>query len=152
MAVEPGGSEAIGEGERHGRPRQLWWTWTSSNLEFATIFVGVLAVGAYRMNFWQAVAAIVIGTGLGAAAHGVLSGRGPAHGVPQMVLWAGLVSFLIGLTVSVLLFCNQQKFVGLLARMFPQLGDVTFFVGFLVAGGCYLLLSVRLGVSAWRAA
>lgn len=38
------------------------------------------------MTFWQAVAGIVIGTGLGAIAHYFLSARGPLHGVPQMVL------------------------------------------------------------------
>ena len=42
--------------------------------------------------------------------------------------------------MSVLFFCNQAKFVGYLVRAVPQLGDVTFFVGFLLAGGCYLLL------------
>ena len=86
VAVEPGGNEFIAEADRHGTPRQLFWTWTSPNLEFATIFVGVLAVAAYGMTFWQAVAGIVIGTGLGAIAHYFLSARGPLHGVPQMVL------------------------------------------------------------------
>lgn len=50
------------------------------------------------------------------------------------------MSFLIGLVVSVTLFCNQAKFVGFIAREVPQLGDITFFVGFLIAGGCYLVL------------
>jgi nucleobase:cation symporter-1, NCS1 family len=86
VAVEPGGNEFIAEADRHGRPSQLLWTWASPNLEFATIFVGVLAVAYYGMTFWQAVAGIVIGAGLGALAHGVLSARGPRHGVPQMVL------------------------------------------------------------------
>jgi NCS1 nucleoside transporter family len=86
VAVEPGGNEFIAEADRHGKPRQLFWTWTSPNLEFATIFVGMLAVLAFGMTFWQAVAGIVIGTGLGAAAHYFLSARGPLHGVPQMVL------------------------------------------------------------------
>ncbi|WP_029372938.1 cytosine permease [Mycobacterium sp. UM_WWY] len=85
-AVEPGGNEFIAEADRHGKPRQLFWTWTSPNLEFATVFVGVLAVAYYGMTFWQAVAGIVIGTGLGAIAHYFLSARGPLHGVPQMVL------------------------------------------------------------------
>ena len=49
--------------------------------------------------------------------------------------WAGLVAFLIGLVVSVLLFSNQEKFVGYVAGRCPQLGDITFFVGFLLAGG-----------------
>ena len=86
VAVEPGGNEYIAEADRHGKPSQLFWTWTSPNLEFATIFVGVLAVAFYGMSFWQAVAGIVIGTGLGALAHYFLSARGPLHGVPQMVL------------------------------------------------------------------
>ena len=86
VAVEPGGNEFISEADRHGQPRQLFWTWTSPNLEFATIFVGVLAIAAYGMTFWQAAAGIVVGTGLGAIAHYFLSARGPLHGVPQMVL------------------------------------------------------------------
>jgi len=86
VAVEPGGNEFIAEADRHGKPSQLFWTWTSPNLEFATIFVGMLSVLAFGMNFWQAAAGIVIGTGLGAAAHYLLSARGPLHGVPQMVL------------------------------------------------------------------
>src|SRR5689334_20383066 len=86
MTVEPGGAEFIPLHERHGKPLQLFWTWTSPNLEFATVFVGVLAVAAFGLSFWQAVLAIVIGTAGGALAQGVLSARGPEHGVPQMVL------------------------------------------------------------------
>ncbi|WP_069167596.1 purine-cytosine permease family protein [Nocardia altamirensis] len=86
IAVEPGGNEYIPDEARHGRPRQLFWTWTSPNLEFATIFIGVLAVTAFGMNFWQASLGLAVGVGLGAAAHAVLSARGPVHGVPQMVL------------------------------------------------------------------
>jgi len=86
ITVEPGGAEFIPLHERHGRPLQLFWTWTSPNLEFATVFVGVLAVAGFGMSFWQAVLAIVIGSAGGAAAQAVLSARGPEHGVPQMVL------------------------------------------------------------------
>ncbi|GAA4391158.1 purine-cytosine permease family protein [Tsukamurella soli] len=86
LAVEPGAGEFIPESERHGRPVQLAWTWSSPNLEFATVFVGVLAVTAYGMTFWQAVAAVAIGNLLGSATQGVLSARGPKYGVPQMVL------------------------------------------------------------------
>ncbi len=86
VAVEPGGNERVPDAERHGRPRQLFWTWTSPNLEFATIFVGVLAVSAFGLTFGQAVAAIVLGNALAGISHGILSARGPAAGVPQMVL------------------------------------------------------------------
>jgi NCS1 nucleoside transporter family len=85
-AVEPGGAEFIPLNERHGRPLDLFWTWMSPNLEFATVFVGVLSVLVFRQTFWQAVLAIVVGTALGSVSHGVLSSRGPTAGVPQMVL------------------------------------------------------------------
>ncbi|WP_433468345.1 purine-cytosine permease family protein [Spirillospora sp. CA-128828] len=85
-AVEPGGAGFIPLDQRHGRPRKLFWTWASPNLEFATIFLGVLAVAAFGLTFWQATAAIVAGTALGSVTHGVLSARGPRYGVPEMVL------------------------------------------------------------------
>lgn len=85
-AVEPGGIEFIAEHERHGKPLQLLWTWTSPNLEFATVFVGVLAVSAFGLPFWQAVLALITGSLLGSVTHGLLSARGPGYGVPQMVL------------------------------------------------------------------
>src|SRR3954447_27040106 len=85
-AIEPGGAECIPLAERHGRPTQLFWTWMSPNMEFATIFVGVIAVLYFQQTFGQAVAAIVLGTAVGSATHGILSARGPSMGVPQMIL------------------------------------------------------------------
>ncbi|GGL04145.1 purine-cytosine permease family protein [Mangrovihabitans endophyticus] len=85
-AVEPGGAGFIPLAERHGRPLGLFWTWMSPNLEFATVFVGVISVLYFQQTFAQAVAAIVLGTALGSATHGILSARGPAMGVPQMIL------------------------------------------------------------------
>src|SRR5260370_25503375 len=85
MTVEPGGAEFIPLHERHGKPLQLFWTWTSPNLEFATVFVGVLAVAAFGLTFWQPVLATVIGTAGCAAARGGLSSRSADHGVPQML-------------------------------------------------------------------
>ena len=86
IAVEPGGAEFIALHERHGKPLQLFWTWSSPNLEFATVFVGVLAVALFGLNFWLPVLAFVAGTAAGSLPHAVLSARGPSHGVPQMVL------------------------------------------------------------------
>jgi NCS1 nucleoside transporter family len=84
--IEPGGAEFIPLAERHGAPTKLFWTWMSPNFEFATVFVGVLAVAAFGLNFGQAVASIVLGTVLGSVTMGALSARGPQYGVPQMVL------------------------------------------------------------------
>ncbi len=57
--------------------------------------------------------------------------------------WGGLAAFAIGLVVSVLLFANQEKYVGAVAAAVPALGDVTFFVGFLLAGAAYWVLCRR---------
>src|ERR1700761_672204 len=83
--VEPGGAEFIPLSERHGETRTLFGTWTSPNLEFATVFVGVIAVSFFGQSFWDAVLAIVLGTALGSITHGFLSSRGPGCGVPQMI-------------------------------------------------------------------
>ena len=55
-------------------------------MEFATIFVGVLAVAAFGLNFLQAALGIIVGTAIGAITQGLLSQQGPIYGVPQMVL------------------------------------------------------------------
>jgi NCS1 nucleoside transporter family len=85
IAVEPGGAEFIPLNERHGRPLQLFWTWTSPNMEFATVFVGLLGI-LLGLSFWETFLAIVIGTALGSITQGILSTSGPQYGVPQMVL------------------------------------------------------------------
>src|SRR4051794_6944202 len=84
--IEPGGAGYITDDERHGKPINLFWTWLSPNLEFATIFVGVIAVLFFGLTFWQAVGAIVLGTGLGAFTQVILAARGPELGAPQMIV------------------------------------------------------------------
>ncbi|MGZ4613555.1 MAG: cytosine permease, partial [Kineosporiaceae bacterium] len=54
--------------------------------------------------------------------------------------WAGWISMLVAGVVSILLFSNQQKFVGLLARNHPSLGDLAFEVGFVLAAALYATL------------
>ena len=85
-SIEPGGAEYIPLSERHGKPLQQFWTWVSPNMEFATIFVGIIGVWFFGQSFWMASLAIVAGTALGSLAQGALAARGPLFGVPQMVL------------------------------------------------------------------
>src|SRR5215467_9624916 len=85
-AIEPGGAEFIPLSERHGRPLNQLWTWTSPNLEFATIFVGIIGVWFFGQSFWMATLAVIIGSALGSVSMGFLAARGPLFGVPQMVL------------------------------------------------------------------
>jgi NCS1 family nucleobase:cation symporter-1 len=84
--VEPGGIEPIPSDRRHGSPWQLFATWTSPNLEFATIFVGVIAILYFGLSFWQAVAALLLGNFLGSLSQGFLSTWGPREGLAQMLL------------------------------------------------------------------
>ncbi len=86
IAVEPGGAEFIPLNERHGRPLQLFWTWTSPNMEFATVFVGFIGIVYFGLGFWETVLAVVLGTLLGSITQGILSTSGPQYGVPQMVI------------------------------------------------------------------
>src|SRR5215813_6554625 len=85
-AIEPGGAEFIPLSERHGRPLNQFWTWTSPNLEFATIFVGIIGVWFFGQSFWMATLAILLGSALGSLSMAFLAARGPLFGVPQMVL------------------------------------------------------------------
>jgi len=94
VAVEPGGIEYIPEGERHGHPLDLFWTWMSPNLEFATVFVGVLPIAFFGMGFVDGALAIILGTALGSLTHAILSSWGPKFGVPQMVQSRGAFGFL----------------------------------------------------------
>jgi NCS1 family nucleobase:cation symporter-1 len=92
--VEPGGVEYIALKERHGKPIDLLWTWLSPNLEFATVFIGVIAVAFLGLSLAQAALAIIVGTLLGSITHAVLSSWGPKFGVPMMVESRGAFGFL----------------------------------------------------------
>jgi purine-cytosine permease-like protein len=92
-AVEPGGIEYIPESERHGRPSNLFWTWMSPNLEFATVFVGVIPIAIFGGAFWTTVVALVLGSALGSLTLGILSSWGPKFGIPQMVESRGAFGF-----------------------------------------------------------
>src|SRR5207245_2486681 len=72
----------------------LFWTWLSPNLEFATVFVGVLGVAVFGLSFWETALAILIGSALGSATHFILSSWGPKFGVPMMVESRGAFGFL----------------------------------------------------------
>jgi nucleobase:cation symporter-1, NCS1 family len=53
--------------------------------------------------------------------------------------WAGWLSMAVAGLVAVLLFSNQQQFVGFVARQNASFGDLAFEVGFLLAVGLYAL-------------
>src|SRR2546429_7532578 len=85
-AVEPGGAEFIPLGDRHGTPLQQFWTWVSPNMEFATIFVGIIGVWFFGQSFWMATLAIVLGTATRALSMGAPAAPGPPFCAPPTVL------------------------------------------------------------------
>jgi len=52
--------------------------------------------------------------------------------------WAGPVSMLIGVVVSIVLFSNQTEYVGVVPKHVPSVGDLTFEAGFLITAVIYL--------------
>ena len=84
-SIEINDVSPIPAGERHGKAWHLFTVWSSPNLEFATVFVGALAIG-FGLNIWQGILAVVVGNGLAAITHGIFSTWGPSAGLPQMVL------------------------------------------------------------------
>lgn len=138
--VEPGGVEYIALKERHGKPIQLFFTWLSPNLEFATVFIGVIAVAFLGLNLWEAATAIIVGTALGSISHAVLSSWGPKFGVPMMVESRGAFGFLgnilpaalNGLTASFGWFIvNSVSGAFALQALIPALNNA-FWLAFLV--------------------
>jgi NCS1 family nucleobase:cation symporter-1 len=51
--------------------------------------------------------------------------------------WQGALAMAIGLIVSVWLFASNELYVGYVAFNYPQFGDLTFVVGFVITGVLY---------------
>ena len=75
----------IPEDQRHGRPRDLFTIWFTSNLIPLTILTGALATVTFTLPFWPAVLAILIGNLVGGLFMALHSAQGPRLGVPQMI-------------------------------------------------------------------
>jgi nucleobase:cation symporter-1, NCS1 family len=77
--------EQIPLDQRHGKPRDLFTIWFTSNLMPLTIVTGALATAVFGLNFWSALVAIVVGNLIGAVFMALHSAQGPKLGIPQMI-------------------------------------------------------------------
>jgi NCS1 family nucleobase:cation symporter-1 len=75
----------IPEDQRHGRPRDLFTIWFTSNLIPLAILTGALATVTFTLPFWPAVLAILLGNLVGGLFMALHSAQGPRLGVPQMI-------------------------------------------------------------------
>ena len=60
LRVETHGLDVIGDAERKGTPRTLFWPWFGANVSVLGLSYGSFALG-FGISFWQALAAGVIG-------------------------------------------------------------------------------------------
>ena len=82
--IETHGIDFIAEGERHGRPRELFAVWAASNVTYLYIVIGG-ALTLLGLGVWQALAVLVSGNVFWALV-GLLAISGPASGAPSEVV------------------------------------------------------------------
>ncbi|EYT82778.1 nitrate reductase [Streptomyces sp. Tu 6176] len=82
--VEAHGIDHIPDGERRGRPRELFSVWAAANVNYLSLVVGGALV-LMGLGLWQALAVIVVGNAFWLLT-GVLAVSGPAAGTPSEVI------------------------------------------------------------------
>ncbi|WP_424533168.1 purine-cytosine permease family protein [Sphaerisporangium viridialbum] len=85
LKVEVHGLDVIGDAERKGRPRQLFWPWFGANVSVLGLSYGSFVLG-FGISFWQALAAGVVGILLSFLLCGFVALAGKRGSAPTMVL------------------------------------------------------------------
>jgi NCS1 family nucleobase:cation symporter-1 len=62
----------------------------------------------------------------------------------KLFRWQGLVAMAVGLLVSVWLFSNTALYIGVVATAHPEVGDITFIIGFLITAALYYVFNLDL--------
>ncbi|MFD5102364.1 purine-cytosine permease family protein [Streptomyces albidochromogenes] len=86
--IEVHGIDPIPDGERHGRPRDLFSVWAAANVNYLSLVVGGALI-LMGLTLWQALAVIVVGN-LFWVTTGLLATSGPAAGAPSEVITRAL--------------------------------------------------------------
>jgi purine-cytosine permease-like protein len=85
LAVEAHGINVIGDEDRKGRPRDLFWPWFGANVSILGISYGSFALG-FGVSFWQAVAAGLVGILFSFLLCGFIAVAGKRGSAPTMVM------------------------------------------------------------------
>jgi purine-cytosine permease-like protein len=85
LKVEAHGINVIGDADRRGRPRQLFWPWFGANVSILGLGYGSFALG-FGISFWQAVVAGVIGIVFSFLLCGFIAVAGKRGSAPTMTL------------------------------------------------------------------
>ncbi|OIJ62633.1 purine-cytosine permease family protein [Streptomyces mangrovisoli] len=85
LQVETHGLDVIGDAERKGTPRTLFWPWFGANVSILGLSYGAFALG-FGISFWQALAAGAIGIVFSFLLCGFVAVAGKRGSAPTMVL------------------------------------------------------------------
>jgi purine-cytosine permease-like protein len=85
LQVEANGINVIGDDERKGTPRQLFWPWFAANVSVLGLSYGSFTLG-FGISFWQAVIAGVVGIGFSFLLCGFVAVAGKRGSAPTMIL------------------------------------------------------------------
>jgi NCS1 family nucleobase:cation symporter-1 len=85
LQVETHGLDVIGDAERRGTPRTLFWPWFGANVSILGLSYGAFALG-FGISFWQALIAGVIGIVFSFLLCGFVGVAGKRGSAPTMVL------------------------------------------------------------------
>ena len=71
--------------ERHGKARDLFTLWFSTNIAPLPIVTGAMVVQVFHLNLFWGLLAIALGHMVGGVVIALASAQGPCMGIPQMV-------------------------------------------------------------------
>ncbi|MEU5867139.1 MULTISPECIES: cytosine permease [unclassified Nonomuraea] len=154
MAVERNGINAVPDGERHGKPSDLFWPWAGANLSLFGVAFGVYVVGL-GLGVIPAVVTGAIGYALSFLLVGLVAVAGSRSGVPTMTLGRApfgyqgnklpaLLSYVsnVGWEI-VLVTLSAQSGAAILRRVAPGIPETT------ATAGCFAvsaLVVIAVGV------
>ncbi|MGO1053647.1 purine-cytosine permease family protein [Crossiella sp. CA198] len=85
LKVETHGIDVIGDADRHGRPRQLFWPWFGANVSVLGLSYGSFVLG-FGLSFGQAVLAALAGVVFSFLLCGFIAVAGKRGSAPTMLL------------------------------------------------------------------
>jgi NCS1 family nucleobase:cation symporter-1 len=85
LQVEANGINVIGDDQRKGTPRQLFWPWFAANISVLGLSYGSFTL-AFGISFWQAVIAGLVGIVFSFLLCGFVAVAGKRGSAPTMVL------------------------------------------------------------------
>lgn len=142
--IETNGINHIKDGDRHGKPSELFWVWAAANVSILSVTYGASLVVFFHCNLAQGIIAGVVGTVVGFVLVGLVGLSGKKAGAPTMTVSRaafGVKGNFLPSLVSYLSFIGWEIIVTTLAvqatetvlqRLHVGTGDFTIAVSFVL--------------------